>query len=124
MHIDIIKAYQINTDIRGTFTGVVNFGQWAEINYLQTNAGYMRGNHYHKALREFIFILQGSVQVDFIDMKNSEKSKETFHLESGEGVEITPYVFHTLRYLTNTEQISLLDRSFDPDNPDLYTMDS
>lgn len=44
-------------------------------------AGQSRGDHAHKTLQQFIFVVRGSVQVDI----RSPNSSQTFALQEGEG---------------------------------------
>jgi dTDP-4-dehydrorhamnose 3,5-epimerase-like enzyme len=116
-----IRSYVQRHENRGAFTGIINRGTWQEVNYVQTQAGAIRGNHYHKEIHEVVFLLRGHVEVEFLDV-NDPTQKATFYLTDGEGIEIEPYVLHTMKYLTDCEQISLLDRPFDPNNQDLHTL--
>jgi len=103
--------------------GVTNMGTWKEVNYVRSGAGTVRGNHYHKESHELVFILEGKAEVVLRDVNNAADT-EKVTLRAGEGIEIDTFVLHTMRYLTDTVQISLLDRAFDPSSPDLHTMDS
>lgn len=122
MQIEKITPYTQKEDERGLFTGITNVGPWHEVNYLQTKAGAVRGNHYHKEIKEFVFIVKGHVLVEFESVKVADKIK--FELRSGEGVIIHPYVLHTFFYVTDCEQISFLDSLFDPASPDLFSRNS
>ena len=107
-------------DRRGSFMGLINQGNWKEVNLASTHAGEMRGGHFHKKTREIIFLLRGEAEVDLKDVRNPEKG-ERFTLKQGEGVEIEPYVLHTLKYLQDSEQVALLTERFEPSDPDLHT---
>ena len=118
-----LEYYAHHADSRGEFLGLINRGTWKEVNYVVTRAGEVRGNHFHKSTREIVFLLKGEADVELQDV-NDPGSRATVHLSQGEGVEVVPYVLHTMRYLSDSEQISLLDRAFDPANPDLNTVES
>lgn len=121
MQIVKLKNYVHREDGRGSFLGIINHGTWQEVNYVKTNAGAVRGNHYHKELREIVFVLKGVVEIEFRDVQHPEQ-RTVFRLQEGEGVEIMPYILHTMRYLTDCEQISLLDQPFNPSKPDLHSL--
>ena len=46
--IEFISNYFEHSDERGSFQGLVNFGNWEEINIISSEAHSIRGNHYHK----------------------------------------------------------------------------
>jgi dTDP-4-dehydrorhamnose 3,5-epimerase-like enzyme len=109
------------SDDRGSFLGLVNQGSWQEINFIATQAGQVRGGHFHTRTHEVIFLLRGKAEVELQDCHNPEE-KQQFVLNSGEGIRIEPYMLHTLHYLEDSEQVALLDVPFDPANPDLHTL--
>ena len=111
--------YMNRTDERGSFMGVINTGIWKEVNFVSTHAGEVRGGHFHEETQEVIFLLKGEAKVEFQDA-NHPDDKVLFYLKQGEGVKVCPYILHTITYLTECEQISLLDRLFDPAKPDLH----
>src|SRR5689334_9565402 len=96
-----VSCYAHFSDARGEFFGLINHGEWQEINYVVTRAGEIRGNHFHKDTREMVFLLKGEVEVQLKDI-NDPAQNITFTLKQGEGVEVQPYVLHTMRYLTDT----------------------
>lgn len=115
-----ITNYMNRADGRGQFWGLVNQGNWQELNFVQTNAGQIRGGHFHKTTNEIIFLVRGRVEVELNNLKNPQDSRK-FVLNPAEGLQITPYVLHTFHYLENSEHIAMLDTPFDPANPDLHT---
>jgi dTDP-4-dehydrorhamnose 3,5-epimerase-like enzyme len=121
MPIPKISCYINRSDHRGSFWGLVNQGSWQEVNFVATQAGEVRGGHFHKRTQEVIFLLRGKAEVELQHCQNPEQ-KQQFVLNSGEGIEIKPYMLHTLRYLEDSEQVALLDVPFDPTNPDLHTL--
>ncbi len=116
-----ISGYMSRSDHRGSFWGLVNQGSWKEINFVSTQAGEIRGRHFHKHTHEIIFLVKGKAEVELQDCQNPEQ-KQQFILNSGEGIQLSPHVLHTLHYLEDSEHIALLDTSFDPANPDLHTL--
>ncbi len=116
-----IPCYMSRSDQRGSFWGLVNQGVWQEINFVTTQAGEIRGGHFHTRTNEAIFLVRGKAEVELQDCDHSQE-KQQFILNPGEGVQIKPYILHTFRYLENSEHISLLDTPFDPANPDLHLL--
>ena len=62
----IIKPYLENSDNRGLFFGIINYGNWEEINYIETNSGNIRGDHYHKNTIEMFFIIEGEIELTIL----------------------------------------------------------
>jgi dTDP-4-dehydrorhamnose 3,5-epimerase-like enzyme len=116
-----LSHYMDRKDSRGSFQGLINKGNWREVNFASTYAGEMRGGHFHKKTREIIFLVRGEAEVELKDVRNPEKG-EKFILQQGEGIEIEPYILHTIKYLQESEQIALLNQPFDPSEPDLHTI--
>ncbi len=121
MQVKMIQYYNQKTDERGGFYGVLNSGNWREVNYFRTRSGAIRGNHFSKETTEVVFLLKGEAKVDLVDVNNLNDCA-TFILREGHGVEIAPYVFRRFQYLADSETIALLDRPFDPLNPDLHDL--
>jgi dTDP-4-dehydrorhamnose 3,5-epimerase-like enzyme len=118
-----LSYYMQRRDERGSFQGLINQGNWKEVNLASTYAGEIRGGHFHKNTREIIFLVRGEAEVELKDVRNPEKA-EKFILQPGEGVEIEPYILHTLKYLQDSEQIALLTQAFEPSDPDRHTIAS
>jgi dTDP-4-dehydrorhamnose 3,5-epimerase-like enzyme len=116
-----LSYYMDYKDSRGSFQGLINQGNWKEVNLVRSYAGEMRGGHFHKKTREVIFLVRGEAEVELKDVRNSEQG-EKFILQQGEGVEIEPYILHTIKYLQESEQVALLNQPFDPLEPDLHTI--
>jgi dTDP-4-dehydrorhamnose 3,5-epimerase-like enzyme len=115
----IIKKYAGFSDDRGEFCGVLNEGNWGEVNYVFTKKGAIRGNHFHKNVVEIVFLLKGEMTVEVSDIKDSN-ILETVHLKAGEGIRLEPYLYHVMKYDTDCEQLSILDQPFEENNPDIH----
>lgn len=113
-------CYMNCLDQRGAFLGLVNEGMWKEVNFVKTQAGQLRGGHFHTKTNEIIFLVSGRAEVELQSCDDSQQ-RQTFILNSGEGVQIKPYTLHSLYYLEDSEQVALLDVPFDPASPDLHT---
>ena len=121
MEVDKITYYMQQKDNRGSFQGIINKGNWREVNLALTHAGEIRGGHFHKKTTQIIFLTRGKAEVKLEDLKHLGKSKK-FILQQGEGIKIEPYVLHTLHYLEDSEHIALLDRPLESSKPDIHTL--
>ena len=43
--------------------GLINEGEWKELNFFSTKAGQVRGDHYHKNTDELFIILEGEIKI-------------------------------------------------------------
>ena len=78
------------------------FGQIYFITF--SEAGIVRGNHYHKFWREWFGIVHGQVEVALEDVRTKERQTLTLDASS-QGylrLETGPYVAHAFRSLTPT----------------------
>ena len=116
-----ITYYMHTLDQRGEFLGLTNQGDWQEVNLVKTQAGQIRGNHFHVKINEFIFLLSGQVKVELWDCNDLNK-KSSLILNAGEGIKITPYILHRFHYLEDSVHIQLLDTPFNSENQDLHTL--
>lgn len=76
------------------------FGQLYIVTFKKRNI--VRGNHYHKKIREWFVITAGSVEVFLKDIKNGNRKK--FILEFGKdmnkAIEVGPYIAHSIMSLS------------------------
>ena len=108
----IISRYFKYSDDRGSIEGLINVGNWNEINYIRSQANSIRGNHYHKKYLELFIIIKGKIEVEFQKV-NSEKltgdiEKEIF-LE-GSVFMVNPMVNHTFHVIEDSEWINVLSK--------------
>ncbi|MEY4934846.1 MAG: hypothetical protein RIS64_1205 [Bacteroidota bacterium] len=106
-------------DVRGGFIGLMNEGNWKEINLVETKKGQSRGNHYHKNMDEAIFILSGQATV-WLQNVAIPTEKTVLILNAMEGILIKPYMLHEFHYTEDTQHIAFLNQVFDNQNPDLH----
>ncbi len=105
-------------DARGKLLGLLNEGQWEEINYLETRSGETRGNHYHSHTVEVFFIISGVIDVE---IRQPDGVTLNEHLVSGDVLKIEPGEVHTFHCTTDTRWINVLSSRFDPLNPDIHS---
>ena len=91
-------------DKRGQLNQLVHDG-WKQVNVLITNAGVIRGVHYHKESREAFYLISGSVDVRF---RNGEEYDE-HHFERGDFFLIFPGTVHELSFLEDCVMVQMYD---------------
>ena len=90
--------------------------------FRSTNAGCVRGGHYHRQTNEVIFLLRGKANVALCPC---DDPTATIHigLEAGEGIQIPPLTIHWFTYQEDSTHLQLLDQRFDPNHQDLFNVD-
>lgn len=78
---------------------------------IQLLAGTCRGNHFHKAKEEFIYLLAGECQLHVEDV--SSKHREVFPFREGDLVFIATGVAHTLEVTQSGQAIEFSQAGFD-----------
>lgn len=111
----------MNVDHRGCFWTALD-QPWAEVNYVETLANKVRGNHYHQYTYELFFIISGEIEISIESLQSGERT--TFLATKGEQILIEPYELHTFRTKTNAQWIAMLSQKIDPHNPDFHRLPS
>ena len=91
-------------DQRGQLKQLVHDG-WKQVNVLVTNAGVVRGVHYHKVSREAFYVISGSVDVRF---RNGDEYAER-HFCSGEFFSVLPNAVHELSFPEDCVMVQMYD---------------
>ena len=114
---EIMKPEFEFSDQRGQLKQLVHVG-WKQVNVLITNAGVVRGVHYHKISREAFFLISGSVDVKF---RNGNEYAER-HFEKGEFFLVLPGAVHELSFPEDCVMIQLYDIPVEQDDgsKDIY----
>ena len=112
-----VSPYISRLDERGGFLGITR-ESWAEVNFIETRANQVRGNHYHKETRELFFIVSGEIEVVIDDLKSDKHFDLSFR--KGDVFIIEPYELHTFRTRTDAQWINMLSKPMDPQNPDFH----
>ena len=115
-----LSPYTKNMDERGGFLGITR-DRWAEVNFIETGAGQVRGNHFHRETVELFFIVSGEIQIT-IQNVNSGK-KEEFLATKGDIFIVDPMEIHTFHTLSDSQWINMLSHPLDLDNPDFHTLE-
>lgn len=117
----IVPGYFRHSDARGEIIGILNCGVWRELNLIKSEAGVVRGGHYHENTEECFVILSGKVRVVF--RKRGEDGN--WHADercfgAGDVFIIPPCVEHTINVLETAQWINLLNIPIDEKDPDFH----
>ena len=112
----MLEPYRESADGRGRFRGIINTGQWEEINYLETSRGQVRGGHYHEQTLELFFIIDGEIDVHLSDARGGDRivsvtRDDIFVIEPGE--------VHTFHCKTDCRWINALSRRMNGPDADI-----
>lgn len=114
--------FSINDD-RGSIKGLVNTGNWRELNFFETIANQKRGAHYHKLTDELFIILKGKIKIHLSRVSEEGKlvgEKEHHVVSKGDVFIIPKLTFHAFEILEDTKWINGLSVKFDDLKPDIY----
>lgn len=105
------------SDQRGQLKQLVHDG-WKQVNVLITNAGVVRGVHYHKASREAFYLISGSVNVRF---RNGEEYAER-HFEKGDFFSVFPGAVHEMSFPEECMMVQMYDNPVEKEDgsKDIY----
>ncbi len=86
------------------------------IAFVELRAGSIRGNHYHKTKKEWIYVISGKLLLTVEDLATHERT--SLEMQSGDLVFIAPEVAHALRILEPGGAIEFSQAQFN--NADIY----
>ena len=121
--IKFLKNYFSINDDRGSIKGLVNRGNWRELNFFETTANQKRGEHYHKLTDELFIILKGKIKIQLSRVSEEGKlvgEKEYYIVSKGDVFIIPKLTFHAFEILEDTKWINGLSVKFDDLKPDIY----
>ncbi len=101
---EVLKPDFEFSDQRGQLKQLVHDG-WKQVNVLITNAGVVRGVHYHKISREAFYLISGSVDVKF---RNGEEYDE-HRFECGDFFLVLPEAVHELSFTEDCVMVQMYD---------------
>lgn len=114
----IFEPYKTNISSRGLFLGIINQGLWEEVNYIETAAGQVRGNHYHKSAAELFFIIEGEINIKVATV-SGEMIKE-FIATKGAIFVVAPYEVHTFTCTRQCKWINIMSKKMDDASSDIH----
>lgn len=117
-----INKYFVHTDERGSIEGLINQGHWQELNLVTSEAGVVRGNHYHQTTQELFIILEGEIEIQVQDINNGNLtgSPSTYRVKAGDVFLVEPMTNHIFIPQIFSKWINALSVRMDKDHPDFY----
>jgi len=117
----ILPPYFEHADIRGSITGLINTGNWEEVNLIVSEAGVVRGSHFHRSTLECFVILSGKIDVLFRKpLSNGAWEEASQVFATGDIFIVQPLVEHTFFIKESSKWINLLSQRVDPLMPDFH----
>ncbi len=118
---NIIKSYFEYTDERGSIKGLINFGQWEELNIIKSEKGMIRGNHFHELTKELFIIIDGEINVKVQKVENSELKGKISHYKMfpGDTFIVDKNVNHIFEIIKDSRWINALSKKMDNINLDI-----
>lgn len=113
-----IKPYFQKKDDRGQIFGISSNKCWKEINFIESNKGLVRGNHYHKKTQEGFYIISGEIKINIVNKKTNYN--EEFIAKKGDIFVIYPYEVHTFKMIKKSSWINMLTVAMDQKSPDIH----
>ena len=83
---------------------------------IELQAGSVRGNHYHKAKQEWVYMMSGEVTLIVEDLES--KTRESVQLNAGDLAFIQTGIVHALQVTKSGQAIEFSTCRFDPN--DIY----
>ena len=115
------EHYFEHSDLRGSIKGLINSGTWCEVNLINSDAGAVRGGHYHKVTEECFIIISGRILVKFRKPVGGSPDITTEMIfKVGDVFIVNPLVEHTFEILEKAQWINLLSVSMDSEHSDFY----
>ena len=121
-----IKNYISINDKRGKMIGLINEGNWQELNFFETEPNQIRGGHFHKYTDELFIILKGKIKIQSskVGQNNQIIGKKNNHIVTKGDVFIIPKLtYHTFEILERSEWINALSLRLNNDDPDIHKID-
>ena len=118
----IVDSYFTHEDERGFIRGIINDGNWQEINYISSKKGVERANHYHKDLKELFIIIEGKIRITYFKVNDRNKI-ETKIVKKGDVFLFEKNLFHRFEVIKDAIWINVLSKKIDPKNPDIHRLE-
>jgi len=123
--IKFYSNYFKKEDSRGTILGLIDEGNWKELNYFSTEPNQIRGNHYHKKTDELFIILKGKLEIKLTRVSINDQlegESELFSIKQGDVFVIPKMVYHVFNIVEKSEWINALSLKMDIKFPDIQTI--
>lgn len=91
-------------DARGTISDILDGEPINSVTIITSRAGAVRGNHYHKESRQFVYVIEGSM---IYTMQRPGSEAMSFVVQPGDLVVSEPNERHAMRAVEHTVFIAL-----------------
>jgi dTDP-4-dehydrorhamnose 3,5-epimerase-like enzyme len=99
-------------DDRGAIYNVIDDTALRSVLYVESDAGTVRGNHYHESQTQYPYVLRGGFTVYYRDRRREGTPPvETVEMETGDVMKIPPHVAHAFEIDRRTEFIEPADKT-------------
>ena len=118
-----LPNYFTKEDARGKMIGLVNEGNWKELNFFSTKPNQIRGNHYHKKTDELFIILKGRIKVELNSVSDSGKligDTKSIIITKGDVFIIPKMIFHSFDIIEESNWINGLSLKMNNKAPDIF----
>src|SRR3989338_2528675 len=98
----ILPAFK---DKRGVIFDILDNMKIRHVGLIRSRVGAIRGNHYHKLATQYIYVLDGKIEVgvaDYIDEHSFSKNKTTYVMEKGDLTVHKPMQIHSIKSIGNS----------------------
>ena len=122
--IKFFESHFRHKDERGSIYGIINKGNWEEINFIKSKKGSSRGGHFHKNTKELFYILKGKIQIRIQEVKNNKLvgKQNIIEVNPYDIFLIEPNYTHTFKIIEDAEWINILSKKIDTKNPDILKL--
>lgn len=115
--IEIVKLTPTFADSRGILQEL-DFREYEQLNILTSYQSVNRGRHFHKKLKEYFIVLNGSAELHLRDTNTGEEQRVL--VTTGDSFVIPTLIWHSLDFNEDTVMLVGYSEYFDPENPDIY----
>jgi quercetin dioxygenase-like cupin family protein len=109
--IKFIKPDFIHSDNRGSLVQLCSKGKWNQVNFIKSEQGSKRGNHYHEINRELFYVIKGRFNLTL----EIDNDKFTYDIIAEDMFIIEPLVRHSFEYIEETMLITMYDKGVELD---------
>lgn len=109
--IKFIKPDFIHSDSRGFLVQLCSKGKWSQVNFIKSEQGSKRGNHYHQINRELFYVINGRFNLTL----EIDGDKFTYDIIAEDMFIIEPLVRHSFEYIEETMIITMYDKGVELD---------
>lgn len=96
--ISIQKITPAFVDDRGTITDILQSDDIRHVGIITSKAGSVRGKHYHKKATQYVYVLDGKIELITKDLEKDTRTNSVT-IVTGDLATIPPRVWHLMRAL-------------------------